>query len=210
LFFEKSDNILIKTSPLLDISKGISELKNVYQIHIIAVDNEVKELLWVLKKGFSDEIQLKTVNIQKTVKQTFDFKPSKEKNNGSNFSKALSYLYEPNAAIMKSGGFNSIGKTYNLNKLHPNTHLYTSDKLVDFPGRCFKIISAIPYNIKAIQKEGIHKANISTRNFPESVANLRKKLKIEDGGEHFLFFITNLKENLLLLRCVKIQKNHIG
>jgi len=201
LFFEKANNTLIKTSPLLDISKGISELNNVAEIHIIAVANEVKELLWVLESGFLGETEVKTFNISKKSQQEFNFYLSVEKNTISTFSKPLAYLYEPNAAIMKSGGFKIIGRKFDLQKLHANTHLYTSAQLIDFPGRCFRIIETYPFNNKAIKNTGIKKANISARNFPISVADIRKKLKIKDGGETFLFFITDNNEKLRVLRC---------
>ena len=203
LIFEKSNNLLIKTSPLLDISMGISELGQVAEIHIVAVDNEVKELLWVLKKGFNGQTEIKTINIQKKSLQQFNFTRSKEKTAVSKFSEPLTYLYEPNAALMKSGAFRIIGERLKLSKLHTNTHLYTSNKAIEFPGRRFKIIASYPFNLRILKKLRLQKANITTRNFPHSVAYLRKKLKIEEGGEIFLFFLINKDDDLVMVQCKK-------
>ncbi|MGB5555483.1 MAG: class I SAM-dependent methyltransferase, partial [Flavobacteriaceae bacterium] len=124
--FKKSKNILIKTSPLLDLSIGIEDLKFVKEVHVIAVKNEVKELLWVLENGFNGLVVYKTINLLPTGNEVFDVLPSEEQAAFSNFSSPLTYLYEPNAAILKSGGFKTVGHHFGLFKLHPNTHLYTS------------------------------------------------------------------------------------
>ncbi len=116
----------------------------------------------------------------------------------------LDFLYEPNAAILKAGAFKTIGNQFHLKKLHEHTHLYTSEKQVKFPGRVFKILSAHPYNKKSIAALNIEKANITIRNFPISVADIRKKYKITDGGELYLFFVKDLNNKLLILKCSKI------
>ncbi|WP_349292960.1 THUMP-like domain-containing protein [Zobellia alginiliquefaciens] len=205
LLFSKSDKILIKTAPLLDISAGINELNHIKEIHIIAINNDVKELLWVLQKGYHGGISIKTINKSAQNNQTFDFSLNSEKEVVSEFSEPLTYLYEPNAAILKSGAFKIIGQVKQLKKLHTNTHLYTSDSLIDFPGRRFIIEDILPYNKSALKKAGIKNANITTRNFPESVATIRKKMKIKDGGENYLFFIRNLDENVIVLQCKKVK-----
>ena len=115
----------------------------------------------------------------------------------------LDYIYEPNAAILKSGAFNSISNTLQLFKLHKHTHLYTSKSLIEFPGRTFKIEKICAYNKKELKKLGIKKANITTRNFPERVENLRKKLKIKDGGDIYLFFTTDLNNQKIILLTKK-------
>ncbi len=203
LLFTKSDNILLKTSPLLDFSIGIAELKNVQEIHVIAVNNEVKELLWVLRKGYASEIAVKTINLSKTGKETFEFRLNEEKNANPTFSLPLSYIYVPNAAILKSGAFRMVGNRYGLNKIHVHTHLYTSDSLVDFPGRRFKLDDAVPYSKRNMERLGLDKANISIRNFSESVAQIRKKFKIADGGDRYLFFVTDKNEVRTVLCCTK-------
>lgn len=202
--FEKSDAIAIKTSPLLDITAGIAELAYVKDIHVIAVKNEVKELLWILKNGFDGDISIKTVNIIANRKDTFNFQFDDEASKNVNYGIPNNYLYEPNSAILKAGGFNSIANKYNINKLHQHSHLYTSSALIDFPGRRFDIELVIPYNKKALRALNISKANITTRNFPESVHDLRKKFRITDGGSKYLFFTTNLQNQKIVIFCNQI------
>jgi len=206
LFFDRSTNIIIKTSPLLDISSGISELKYVSSIHIIAVNNEVKELLWVLEKGYSGDIKIKAVNLKKDKNISFNFPLNEEKLVVPNYSAPLAYLYEPNAAILKAGAFNSVSKQLDLFKLHKHSHLYTSNTLMNFPGRFFKIEHVIPYNRKVIKTElKLIKANITVRNFPETVKQIREKFSIKDGGHHYLFFTTDLNNNKIIISTIKID-----
>ncbi len=202
LLFEKAKRIFIKTSPLLDLQAGIKELKNVSEIHVVAVDNEVKELLWILEKDSSKKIRIKTLNFSNKGNQEFETIWRSEDKVG--LSRPLSYLYEPNAAIMKSGKFETLGKTFHLFKLHANTHLFTSEELKDFPGRRFKIEQMLPYKKKAVKdavKEG--KAHVTTRNFPESVATIRKKLSLREGGDTYLFFTTLENNEKVVLMCTK-------
>lgn len=203
-YFTFSNHILIKTAPILDISAGLSELKNVKSVHIVALDNEVKELLWEIEKDFSGEIIIKTVNISKEKTDSFDFILSEEVY--ANLALPKQYLYEPNSAIMKSGGFEHIGNRFDLAKLHQHSHLYTSDELIDFPGRIFKIETQIPYN-KPEMKANLEnqKANITTRNFPDSVETIRKKWKIKDGGNKYCFFTTDKNNDKIVLICSKIN-----
>ena len=117
----------------------------------------------------------------------------------------LKFLYEPNNAIMKSGGFDEIGIKYNLGKLHPHSHLYTSEKLIDFPGRKFEIKHIISYNKKQLKTLiPSKKANITIRNFPETVAQIRKKTGLKDGGNQFLFFTTDCNQKHIVLICNKV------
>lgn len=203
LLLKHSKNILIKTSPLLDFSIGINELKHVKTIHAIAVNNEVKELLWVLERNYSEEISVETVNIKKGKNEHFNFLLGEEKLAHSDYKEPLSYLYEPNSAILKAGGFHSISKKIGVFKLHQHSHLYTSKQLLDFPGRYFKIENILPFNKKELKKEGIKKANITTRNFPETVQQIRKKFNIKEGGNQYLFFTTNLDDNKIVISCTK-------
>jgi hypothetical protein len=205
LLFKHSKNVLVKTSPLLDISIGINELQHVSSIHVIAVKNEVKELLWTLEKNFNDDITIATVNLINEDESIFKTSINTEKLSESKFHLPISYLYEPNAAILKAGAFNSISEKLDVYKLHKHSHLYTNDNLIDFPGRCFKIENIIPYNKKTIKKLGIKQANITTRNFPETVQDIRKKFKINDGGNSYLFFTTDMNENKILIKTSKIN-----
>jgi 16S rRNA G966 N2-methylase RsmD len=204
-YFEKGKSILIKTAPILDISAGINELTHIKSIHIIAVENEVKELLWELHKDYNESITIKTINLAKEKTEKFDFMLD-ENPNQSSYSLPQKYLYEPNSAIMKSGGFDQVGISYELNKLHKHSHLYTSDKLKNFPGRIFEIKNCISYN-KTDMKQYLEnqKANITTRNFTDPVESIRKKWKIKDGGEVYCFFTTDENNSKIVLICNKIN-----
>ena len=202
-YFSRTNAILIKTAPLLDIAAGISELSNVKSIHIVAVKNEVKELLWELEKNYTGEILIKTINYGGVVEKfDFVFQFSAE----VNFALPMKFLFEPNAAIMKSGGFNEICIKYQVDKLHPNSHLYTSDTVIDFPGRIFEIESIVGFDKIGIAKlNSLKKANVTTRNFPDSVATIRKKFKISDGGNTYCFFTTDKNDCKIVLICTKIK-----
>ena len=204
LLFEKAQNVLVKTSPLLDIKMGIIELNFVKEVHVVAVQNEVKELLFILEKGFKGSIEIKTINLQPKQNDEFDFLLEKEQHINIDFGEPASYLYEPNAAILKSGGFKSVAKAYGLKKLHPHSHLYTSEEILDFPGRRFKVQHILPYSKKSLKSISLSKANITTRNFPISVAELRKKHKIKDGGDCYLFFTKDQNDTLIVLNCSKV------
>lgn len=204
--FKNTKNIAVKTSPLLDITIGISELQYVKDIHIVAVKNEVKELIWILESGFKGHINIKTVNLYRNFADHFDFKMHEETNNDSAYSIALNYLYEPNSAILKAGAFHTVANRFNVYKLHQHSHLYTSKKPVAFPGRTFKITSVINYSKKKIKALHIQKANITTRNFPENVAHIRKKYQISEGGSVYLFFTTNHYNVKQVIICEKTER----
>ncbi|MEH6538045.1 MAG: class I SAM-dependent methyltransferase [Psychroserpens sp.] len=203
--FKSSQRIAIKTSPLLDLSIGIDELKHVKEIHIVAIKNEVKELLWLLESGFNNEITIKTVNIIEDKKDDFSFKFVDESKALVTFDYPQKYLYEPNSAILKSGGFNSLAENLKLSKLQQHSHLYTSNDLVDFPGRSFKIESVLDYNKKQMKSLGVSQANITTRNFQETVQQIRKKHRIKDGGNTYLFFTTNYLNEKIVVICSKFD-----
>jgi hypothetical protein len=202
--FTKSNNILIKTGPLLDLNNGLKQLKNVKEVHIVAIGNDVKEVLWLLEKNYSEEPLIKTINIKNKIEQTFQFYVNQEQSAISTYSRPMTFLYEPNAAILKSGSFEYIGSHYNLNKLHSNSHLYTSEKLITFPGRVFKILNVLDYSKKSLKKINISKANITTRNFPDSVEKIRLKFSLKDGGKTYLFFTTNKDHKLMVINCAQI------
>ena len=188
---------------MLDITIGLNELKFVSEIHIVAINNEVKELLWLINKDYNGVPVVKTINFNKSNTEEFKFNLDEEM--VSELSEPKKYLYEPNAAIMKSGAFDLLSSKYNISKLDKHTHLYTSERLIDFPGRRFLINEVIPYHKKEIKKFlKIKKANISIRNFPESVSEIRKKHKISDGGDVFLFFTTLESKNKVIIACSKV------
>jgi hypothetical protein len=203
--FNYSDKILIKTAPLLDISAGLSELKNVKTIHIVALENEVKELIWELDQDFKGKTTIKTVNILKEKRDDFEFVWN-ENPQIPLYDLPEKYLYEPNSAIMKSGGFDQVGTFYKLKKLHKHSHLYTNTEIIAFPGRIFEIENYFQYHKKEMKNflEG-KQFNITTRNFPETVENIRKKWKIKEGGKQYCFFTTDENDNKIVLICTKIK-----
>ncbi|MDJ0645827.1 MAG: class I SAM-dependent methyltransferase [Flavobacteriaceae bacterium] len=201
--FEHSDAILIKASPILDISNAVNELNFVSEVHIVALDNEVKELLFILHKGYTDSIQVKTANIKTNTTEYFN--RALNANVKPDFSVPLSYLYEPNAAILKAGFFNEVSSQLNVFKLHKNSHLYTSNKLIEFPGRRFIIKHQLSYDKKSLKRFiPSKKANFTTRNFPEKVAQIRKKTGIKEGGNDYVFFTTDLNNKRIVLICEKV------
>ena len=202
LLFEKGGNILVKTAPFLDIKQVLKELPYVKEIHIVSLKNECKEVLYLLDQKYKGEVQLHCINITQS-KYSFSYS---QENETAPISDPLDYLYEANASILKAGAFNSIANDFKLRKLHPNSHLYTSHSLVeDFPGRTFKLDAVCKYNKKELLKYlSEKKANITRRNFPVSITEIRKKTGIKEGGEHYLF-ATTLKDNQpKILLCSKI------
>lgn len=195
--------LLIKTSPMLDITVGLQELKNIFEIHIVAVKNEVKEILWLVKKDYYGDVVLKTANL-KSKKSEFFEAPLYESGSIEYYT-PKKYLYEPNAAIMKSGLFFGLSKQYEVKKIAGNTHLYTSDKKIPFPGRRFEILNVVSFSKPEVKKYFMGtKANITIRNFPEPVSAIKKRWKIEDGGDKYLFFTTDKDKKKVILECVKI------
>jgi hypothetical protein len=201
-YFKYTNNILIKTSPILDITSGINELKYVKRIHIVAIKNEIKELLWILEKEYMDEISITSINIENQIISNFESIHKKEY--ALKLSLPKRYLYEPNSSIMKSGNTDSICEVFNLYKLHQHSHLFTSDEKIEFPGRRFIINEVLPYHKKNLKKIEKQKLNCSTRNFSLGVDEIKKKYKIKDGGNIFAFFTTNCDNEKIVLLCNKI------
>lgn len=203
MLFSRSKNIMLKVSPLLDISQTISDLKFVKKVYVIAIQNEVKELLFILEKEYGGPIEIHAANLKSG--QETSFSSTIGNTEKSSISEPKKHLYEPNSAILKAGLFNQVSSQLNIDKLHTHSHLYTSDKLIEFPGRSFLILSLLPYDVKQLKKEiPNQKANITTRNFPETVAQIRKKTKLKDGGDLYLFFTTNLHNKHIVLICKKV------
>lgn len=206
LFLKKSDRIIIKTAPLLDLQSTISELKQVSEVHVISIKNECKEIVWIIDKNDSKTdppIICAALNEHKT--KIYRFRLSEEKEfRITDFSDPLTFVYEPDVALLKAGCFKLISRDFGLGKLHQHTHLYTSGKLnSNFIGRSFKLKKT--WNYGAFMKENtVQKANIICRNFPLSPETLRKKLKINDGGEEYLLFCTGRKNELLVLNCERL------
>lgn len=209
--FEKANTIALKLSPMLDIKQAIRELINIKEIHIISVKNECKELFIVLEKGYNNEIEYHCINIE-TNQQTnqFIFKNSQTPPQlapKSQLQRGV-YLFEPNSSVMKAGGYHEICEHFEVRKLAPHSHLFVSEKLIeDFPGRRFIIKTILPYNNKIIKTLSTRfpKANITIRNFPQNVSEIRKRTSVKEGGEEYLFFTTNSENEKIIISCEKLQ-----
>ena len=188
-----STEILIKLSPLIDIQHLVSSLQNIYKIWIIAVKNEVKEVLVYLKKT-ENQPEIFCINLQSSEPE-FHFNLDDEKNCQSEFSAPKKYIYIPNNSVLKSGAFNLVSEKFGLKKLHQNTHIYTSEEKIEhFPGRIFETEEI---NSKAIKKG--EQFNIITKNFPLKPEEIKKKYKIKDGGNQYLIAVKSLSGNHFLV-----------
>lgn len=213
----KADYVIIKLSPMLDWHRAISELSHVREVHIISVNNECKELLLVLSARNMGEMEASSADgevkhagnlriycindAQSFVCDELDMESSQVKIAPSTLEEML-YLYEPNASLMKAGCFGVLSGRYDARMLSKNSHLFVSrEPIAAFPGRSFRIIAVSSFNKKELKRHlsGITKANIATRNFPLSVAELRKRLKLKDGGETYIFATTLSDESHVLM-----------
>ena len=199
----KADYVIIKLSPMLDWHRAISELSHVREVHIISVNNECKELLLVLSaRNMGENLRIYCINdAQSFVCDELDMKSSQVKIAPSTLEE-MQYLYEPNASLMKAGCFGVLSGRYDARMLSKNSHLFVSQAPIEaFPGRSFRIIAVSSFNKKELKRHlsGITKANIATRNFPLSVAELRKRLKLKDGGETYIFATTLSDESHVLV-----------
>ena len=213
LLLKKGKSVMLKLSPMLDIALAIQTLKHISQVHIVAVNNECKELIILLEEqGIKAEYPKKETLISceqivnNLLTKPFSFTLEEERNASCEYADRLGkYLYEPGAALLKAGPYRLLASRYGVKKLHPNSHLYTSDTLVDFPGRSFQIEAVSGFGKKELKAflQRIGKANLTIRNFPSSVAELRKKLKVKEGGDIYLFATTLKEGEKVLIKCVK-------
>ena len=213
----KADYIIIKLSPMLDWHHAVSELSSVREVHIISVNNECKELLLVLSARNMGEMEASSADgevkhagnlriycvndAQSFVCDELDMESSSVRI-ASPVLEEMQYLYEPNASLMKAGCFGVLSERYGARMLSKNSHLFVSkEPIAVFPGRSFRIIAISSFNKKELKRHlsGITKANIATRNFPLSVAELRKRLKLKDGGETYIFATTLSDESHVLV-----------
>ena len=203
----KASNVMIKTSPLLDITMACRQLCSVVAVHVVAVNNECKELLFVLGSAKNDDCVISCVNILNDGTQEFVFKQHEESCLKATYCNGVGkYLYEPNASIQKAGCHNVLSQRMGIDKLHPNSQLYTSnEQLSHFPGRVFEVVDVLGFSKADIKKvQALQKANITVRNFPESVQQLRKRLKLSDGGDSYIFATTLADGNKVLVICKKL------
>lgn len=209
-----ADVVMVKLSPMLDIKNVMRQLNGIVEIHVVSVDNECKELLVVMSASRAEGrgVKVHCVNLRSNAEDVcFDYDYESERTASCRFADPVdgtpdmglgSYLYEPNASVMKAGCFHSLAERYGVAQLHPSSHLYVSDDLLEsFPGRIFRIESVLGMKDKALKKIG--KANLTVRNFPSTVAELRKRLKLADGGCTYLFATTLADERKVVIRCVK-------
>ena len=207
LILSKASNVMIKTSPLLDITMACRQLGCVAAVHVVAVNNECKELLFVLDGGKSDACTVSCVNILNDGVQEFLFAQHEESSFKATYCNEVGkYLYEPNASIQKAGCHNVLSQRLGVDKLHPNSQLYTGNELLpQFPGRIFEVVEVLGFSKADIKKvQALQKANITVRNFPESVQQLRKRLKLSDGGDSYIFATTLYDGSKVMLLCKKM------
>ena len=201
LLLQKCQTLLVKLSPMIDVESVLRHFPTTQEVHIVAVNNECKEvLLRIDAEKVCDNPKMVCVNLlPKTAQQQlFSFHRQDEAVGVASYANPMQYLYEPNAAILKAGGFKQIAGQLGIYKLHPSSHLYTSDRCItDFPGRIFAIDRITKVQRKEISD--IEKANLSIRNFPGSVADLRKKLKLKDGGDTYIFATTLYNNSKVLI-----------
>lgn len=206
---QKASKVMLKLSPMLDIKRALAQLPETKEIYVLAVNGECKELLLLMDVSAQMPLQYHAVNLWfdgNVMKEVcFDFTDEEEQNAVPKFdSQVGQYLYEPNAAILKAGAFKSLATHFGLNKLHPHTHLYTSDTLIkDFPGRIFQVREIFSYKEAKTALKTLRKANVAVRNFPQSADELKKSLKLGDGGEVYLFGTTLDNGQKVIISCFK-------
>lgn len=201
--------LLVKTSPLLDIQQGLRELDHVRKVYVVSVDNECKELLFLADKNYVEEVSIEAIDLflDGQIRSTISFTLEDEKNSLAILGEPQKYLYEPNASILKAGAFKLISEKYQLQKLATNTHLYTSDKLIkNFPGRIFQVDELNP-EVKQVPKLLPNsQVNIVTRNYPLKPEEIKKKLKLRDGGDKYLIGFSSEKKKYLAL-CSRLTNS---
>ena len=199
---QKADVVMLKLSPMLDWHKAISDLGEQYikEVHLVSVQNECKELLIVMQQQPAEPPTVYCVNDD----SVFSYHPSSISSNHISHHSSLIYLYEPNASIMKAGCFAEIEQAFEVSQLAPNSHLLASDQAIaDFPGRKFRVTAVTSMNKQELKQalKDIRQANIAIRNFPMSVADLRKRLKLSEGGNDYIFATTLTEGKKVLIIC---------
>lgn len=205
----KGNTILVKASPMLDIKQALAEIPDIQQVWVVSVKNEVKEVLlcWEKEKANKEPLIHAVDLIQKEEIQEFIFTYAEEESLQSEFGEVGQYIIEPNTSVLKAGAFRTFGQRFGLNKVNPNSHLYTSDEFpTEIPARIFKVIQIIDQpkkEIKQLFPKG--KVNVITRNYALSADDLKKKYKLQDGGNDFLIG-TKVGEKFMLLSCMLMSQ----
>ena len=202
----RAKKILIKYSPMLDITLAIKELKCVESVHVVSVENECKELLFLLSEKTAGSPLFHCVNLSKRGETRYTFTMEEERNATIRQAGSIGkYLYEPYSSLLKAGAYKSLCTHFPVEKLAVSSHLYTSDEPInDFPGRAFRVVDTFTLNKKEVKEhlENVKKANIAVRNFPLSANELRNRLKIKEGGDIYLFATTHMEKRLVIM-CEK-------
>ncbi|HEY1005643.1 MAG TPA: class I SAM-dependent methyltransferase [Sphingobacteriaceae bacterium] len=204
LLLSMGSRVIIKTAPLLDIRMGLEELQHVREIHVLSVKNDCKELLWIMEDGYTGDPLIVCAALN-TPTQVFSYRFTEERDMKlSRFAAPGTFIYEPDVALLKAGCFKLITRAFGVEKLHINTHLYTSENLAgDFIGRKFRLLERWSY--KAFQAaRPVSRASVICRNFPQSPDEVKKKHKIQDGGDSYLLFTTGPQDDLLVLHCERL------
>lgn len=214
---KRAERVGVKLSPMLDLAAVYKELGEVIRaVHVVAVQGECKELLLLLGTG-SEEAVITAVNISAKgtsssvsvqIASPFSFTLSEEREAPCEWAeRPLTYLYEPHAALMKAGAFRLLAERFGTKKLHPSSHLYTSTEFIaDFPGRSFRVVDCVGFSKKELKValSSVQKANLAVRNFPASVAELRKRWNLKEGGDIYFFATTLADGTKALIRCEKV------
>ncbi len=207
LIFSKTKRLMVKLSPMIDISILREQLPEITEIHIVATKNECKELIAIIDTTTNKPFEIKTFNYTNNGVEKLEYSSTKEIK--TTYSKEVKkYLYEPNSAILKAKAYDILTEIHPIEKLHKHSHLFTSNKLIsNFQGRNFEVEKVYEFNKKGIKEciSETQQANLSTRNFPFSVEKLKKRLKIKDGGEYYLFATTLLNEKNILIKSKKVN-----
>lgn len=199
-FLSRAETVMIKLSPLLDLKSTLEKIPQIQEIHIVALKNEVKELLLICNKNLNSNPKIKAINLESN-QPDFEFNWNEESQVISEFSQPKKFIYEPNSSILKSGAFKLIGEKFNLKKLHVNSHLYTSDNLIEsFPGKGFEVLEELKNPKKEIEKKAFH---LLVKNYPLKTEEVRKKYKIKEGNDSTLIFTQSIKGKHILL-CKRI------
>lgn len=208
--FLRAPKVIAKLSPMADIRQTLELLPGTTQIHVLSVKNECKELLFVIERGSAvTSPAIHCINYDSSGREdAFTFTLEEEYSELLHPANRIGrFFYEPNASLLKAGAFKCVATRFGLEKLHISSHLYTSDTQVEnFPGRCFVVEEVYPFSgklCKSLSKD-IPQANMTVRNFPLSVEELRKRTKITDGGNVYLFATTVADGSKIMVKCGKL------
>lgn len=198
LLLSRARRVIIKTAPLLDITAGLKELKNVTEVHVVSVRNECKELIWIVESSPAEKVKIVCTTLNEQEKSFSFFKGEEDQDSEITAGPLQQYLYEPDTALLKGGAFQLIASRYQLQKLHSQTQLYTSDQVItEFPGRRFRINGLI--SAAELKKEKDLRANVIARNYQDKAELLVRKYKIKPDNHRFLIFTQSKKEGFLII-----------